>query len=101
MRSERHDEPGYDLTALFTLMHSSVDYLKLKRFCLTCTSGQQLDLNLSVLKWRSTSFYVFAHHYEVMLTAQCNGYRIMTSSAYSLIPYKPLLGLIYSTKVVR
>lgn len=32
IRSEGHDEPGYDPTALFTVMHSSVSYLKLERF---------------------------------------------------------------------
>lgn len=43
-RSEGHDEPGCDLTALFTVMHSLVSYLKPERFCLTCTSGQHLNL---------------------------------------------------------
>ena len=31
LRSERHDEPGSDLKALFTVMHSSVSFLKLER----------------------------------------------------------------------
>lgn len=31
MRSEGHEEPGFALTALFTVMRSSVNYLKLER----------------------------------------------------------------------
>lgn len=33
MRSEGHEEPGFALTALFTVMRSSVNYLKLERVC--------------------------------------------------------------------
>lgn len=40
-----HNESGSDLTALFTVMHPSLSYLKLYRLCVTCLSGQRVDLS--------------------------------------------------------
>lgn len=44
MRSEGHHGPGFDLTALFTVMHSSLSYLKLERLCFTCSGCKSLSL---------------------------------------------------------
>lgn len=68
--SEQHDEPGSDLTALFTVMHTSVSYLKLKRVCLTCTSGQQVDL-----KQTDASLCFSEDQFEIQTKSKPNSHR--------------------------
>lgn len=107
-RSERHDEPGSDLTALFTVMHSSVSFLKLERFCLTCTSGQQVDLSLCVWNDRRASLLcIFASsvltskpkaksnqtHTETPANTNCTMYSVEAQSEG--LPYALFFGLYY------